>query len=465
MTAHHNTAVANTKGPDDRAFLGHPKGLGYLALVEGGERFSYYSMQALLTLYMYKYLLLPEHIGGVIGLDWLRSWHYPGLSGQPLGSAIFGDYTSFVYLTPILGGMLADRWLGRRAALIAGGLIMSLGHFMMALEGTFLFALLALVVGVGLFKGNIASQVGELYEQGDNRRATAFQIYYLAISASVIVAPLIAGTLGERIGWHYGFGAAGIVMVLALLLYLKAGPWLPPEPQRAGSGNGDRPRLQTGDGWRIAALGILVPIIALAHLVNQQIFNVFMVWGDQQFDLRLGTFTMPTTWLITFDAAIAFIIMSLMVLFWKWFGLRRREPDELSKMIIGSLFTISGGLLLVLIATSYPQQAGAASIPLYWPLLFIVINEIGFANISPVGLALFSRMAPAAIGGTVIGIFYLSFFLCNKAVGIVGEWYATMPTASFWMIHVGASAAALIAFVLFKLTLSRLLDEDSSSRA
>ena len=124
---------------NDRAFLGHPKGLGYLAFVEACERFSYYSMQTLLTLYMVNYLLTPERMAGVAALDWLRSWHYAGLEGQPLGSAIFGDYTSLVYLTPILGGVIADRYAGRRAALLAGGLMMSLGHFLMAIESALLF--------------------------------------------------------------------------------------------------------------------------------------------------------------------------------------------------------------------------------------------------------------------------------------------------------------------------------------
>ncbi|WP_323982157.1 POT-type proton-dependent oligopeptide transporter [Novosphingobium aureum] len=175
---------------EDRAFLGHPKGLGYLSFVEGCERFSYYSMQTLLVLYMVKYLLLPENVGNVIGLSWLRGNYYAGLEGQPLASAIFGDYTSLVYLTPILGGIAADRWLGRRAALIAGAVIMSIGHFLMAFEGLFLFALVSLVIGVGLFKGNIASQVGELYKPGDLRRAMAFQIFYIAINVSVIAAPV-----------------------------------------------------------------------------------------------------------------------------------------------------------------------------------------------------------------------------------------------------------------------------------
>src|SRR5438067_7064506 len=206
---------------NDRAFLGHPKGLGYLGFTEACERFSYYSMQTLLTLYMVNYLLLPAHIGKVTGLAWLRGWHYPGLEGQPLSSAVFGDYTSLVYFTPILGGIIADRLTGRKIALIAGALVMALGHFLMAIEGAFLFALLALIVGVGLFKGNIATQVGELYKPNDLRRAMAFQIFYIFINVSVIAAPLISGTLGQKVGWHYGFGCAGVVMVLGLIIYLS----------------------------------------------------------------------------------------------------------------------------------------------------------------------------------------------------------------------------------------------------
>ena len=448
------SATQAADSANDTAFLGHPRGLGYLALVEGCERFSYYSMQTLLTLYMVKYLMLPQHIGKVFGLDWLRSWHYQGLEGQPLSSAIFGDYTSLVYLTPILGGFIADRWLGRRTALVAGAVVMSVGHFLMAFEGAFLLALITLIVGVGLFKGNIAGQVGELYEQGDIRRATAFQIFYMAIAGSVIVAPLIAGTLGERVGWHFGFGAAGIVMVLGLLLYLKAGPWLPQENRAGRRQEVERPPFQPGDAWRVIALVALVPILALAHLVNQQLFNVFLIWGDERFDMHLSSFVMPTSWLITFDALIAFFMMGGMVAFWQWFAWYRREPDELGKLIIGTSTTILGGLLLVYVSA----HQGGGKIPLYWPLAFIVINEIGFANISPVALALFSKIAPPAIGATVIGIFYLSFFLCNKAVGIVGQWYSSMPTSTFWLLHVGASGVALAAFVLFKLFLAHRLD-------
>lgn len=442
---------------DDRAFLGHPKGLGYLAFVEGCERFSYYSMQTLLVLYMVKYLLLPENVGQVIGLAWLRSVHYQGLDGQPLSSAIFGDYASLVYLTPVLGGLIADRWLGRRATLIAGGIVMSFGHFLMAFESLFLPALLSLIVGVGLFKGNIASQVGELYGPNDLRRAMAFQIFYIAINISVIIAPLIAGTAGETLGWHYGFGAAGVVMVFGLVLYLKAGPWLPTGQTRSqhAQRSATAARLTRSDLPRLAVLLLLVPILGIAMLTNQEIFNAYLVWADDKFALTFFGIKLPTTWMITIDAVSAFSMLVGVAWFWNWrHEVTGREPDELGKIVIGSVFTVIGGMCLVIAAATAP---GDARIGLLWPVLFHFFNSIGFAHLLPVSLALFTKIAPKALNATIVGIYYLSFFLANKAVGTVGGWYSSMDTVNFWLLHVASAVFSLLAFAAIKIFLGKTL--------
>ncbi|MEJ5976095.1 peptide MFS transporter [Novosphingobium sp. PS1R-30] len=442
--------------PHDTAFLGHPKGLGYLAVVEGCERFSYYSMQTLLVLYMVKYLLLPEHIGGVIGLDWLRANYYTGLEGQPLASALFGDYTALVYLTPILGGVIADRWLGRRTTLILGGLIMALGHFLMAFEGSFLFALLSLVVGVGLFKGNIASQVGELYSESDLRRAMAFQIFYIAINVSVIAAPLVSGTLGEKMGWHWGFGAAGVVMVIGLLIYLGAARWLPADNRPSKQNKAERAKMQGNDWLRLTAVILLVPILAMSLLTNQEIFNAYLVWADEHFQLTFMGQTLPTSWMITIDATFSFSMLVAVALFWKWWSTKWREPDDFTKMIIGSLFSMAGGACLFMAAATQ----GDGKIGLFWPVMFHLLNSIAFSHILPVSLALFSRLAPKAINATVLGIYYLSFFAANKVVGTVGGWYSSMPTTTFWLLHIGAAGVGLVAFTLYKLLVApRLLRE------
>jgi proton-dependent oligopeptide transporter, POT family len=431
----------------DRAFLGHPKGLGYLGFTEGCERFSYYSMQTLLVLYMVNYLLVPGRMENVVGLDWLNAHVYPGLSGQPLASAIFGTYTALVYLTPILGGIIADKWLGRNATLITGGVLMAIGHFLMAIEPAFLLALLALLLGVGAFKGNIATQVGALYGPNDLRRAMAFQIFYIFINVSVIAAPLVSGTLGQKVGWHYGFGCAGVVMVLGLIIYLAGQKHLPADnkPVR-GAGKVQREKLTRDDWLNVVYLLILIPVLAISLLTNQEIFNAYLVWGDQHFDLTLLNDT--SSWLITLDAALSFSMLVAVAAFWKWWGARRREPDEISKMIIGSFFTIGGGLCLFMAALTQPE---GGKISLFWPVMFHLLNSIGFAHILPVSLALFSKISPRQITSTVIGLYYLAFFAANAVVGYVGGLYSSLPTTTFWLIHIASAAFGLVAFVIFKI--------------
>ena len=390
---------------DDRAFLGHPKGLAYLAFTEAWERFSFYGMQALLVLYMVNELLLPGHRENIALFEPFQSLY--GLEGQPLASAIFGTYAASVYLTPIIGGWLADRVLGKRRTILLGAITMALGHFLMAFEITFLFALLCLILGSGMFKGNIASQVGALYRAEDLRRADAFQIFYLGINAGVIASPLIVGTLGEVYGWHYGFGAAALVL--------------------------------------------LIPVLAVAIVPNNQIFNAYLVWGDQQFDLVWGGTRLPTTWLVTLDAIVSVSFLAGVALFYRWYARHWREPDELTKIIIGSAFSVGGMLcLFAAAATTGPGE----KIGLFWPVMFHVVNSIGFAHMLPVSLALFAKLAPKAINATVIGLYYLAFFAANSMVGWVGGWYETMPTTSFWLVHAGFAAASGAVFVLFKLLLA-----------
>ena len=439
---------------NDRAFLGHPKGLGYLGFTEGCERFSYYSMQTLLTLYMVNYLLVPSRMEKVVGLDWLQAHVFGGRTGQPLASAIFGTYTALVYFMPIFGGLLADRLLGRNRTLILGGVLMAIGHFLMTIESAFVFALLALLLGVGAFKGNIASQVGALYGPNDLRRAMAFQIFYIFINVSVIIAPLISGTLGQKVGWHYGFGCAGVVMVLGLFVYLYGRPWLASEESAASrTETHEREKLTRGDWQRVIYLLILIPVLGIAMLTNQQIFNVYLVWGDQHFDLHLLNNT--SSWLITVDAAVSFTMLVAVAAFWKWWATRWREPDEITKMIIGSVFTIAGALALFMAALT--GQNGH-KISLAWPMLFELMNSIGFAHILPVSLALFSKIAPKQINATVIGLYYLAFFAANFLVGWVGGLYSSLPTTTFWLIHAASAAVGLVAFVVFKFVIGKRME-------
>jgi POT family proton-dependent oligopeptide transporter len=445
----------------DRAFLGHPKGLGFLGFAEACERFSYYSMQTLLVLYMVNYLLIDGRMDRVIGLRWLQAHVYHGISGQPLASAIFGTYTALVYGTPILGGIIADKWLGRNMTLIIGGVLMSLGHFLMAIEPAFVFALIALLLGIGAFKGNIATQVGALYGPNDLRRAMAFQIFYIFINVSVIVAPLVSGTLGQKVGWHYGFGCAGVVMVIGLVIYLYGRKYLPAEELASPSEDAELRQPLSRDDWMcVVYLLILIPVLAVALLTNQEIFNAYLVWGDQQFDLRLLNNT--SSWLITVDATVSFTMLILVAAFWKWWGTKWPEPDEISKMIIGSAFTVVGGLCLFMAALTQPH---GGKISLFWPMMFELTNSIGFAHTLPISLALFSKISPKQITATVIGLYYLSFFIANAVVGWVGGLYSSLPTTTFWLIHVASAVFGLVAFFIFKLAIGKHMSSTPEDQA
>jgi POT family proton-dependent oligopeptide transporter len=420
-------------------------------------------MQTLLVLYMVNYLLKPGRMEHVVGLSWVQNHIYHGISGQPLASAIFGTYTALVYGTPIVGGIVADKWLGRDTTLIIGGVVMAIGHFLMAIQSAFVFALLALVVGVGAFKGNIATQVGALYGPNDLRRAMAFQIFYIFINVSVIVAPLISGTLGQKVGWHYGFGCAGVVMVIGLLIYLAGRRYLPRE-ELAGPGKDPvlHEPLTRGDWLCVLYLVILIPVLAVSLLTNQEIFNAYLVWGDQHFNLKLLSYTFPSSWLITIDSAVSFTMLVVVAAFWNWWGTHRTEPDEISKMIIGSVFTIAGGLCLFMGALTEPAHG---RISMFWPMMFELCNSIGFAHILPISLALFSKISPKQLTSTVIGLYYFSFLIANAVVGYVGGLYSSLPTTTFWLIHVASAAFGLVAFIIFKVVIGHRMQSTPRDQA
>src|SRR3954469_12404652 len=225
---HHMAATDTIK--DHRTFLGHPVGLFVLFFTEMWERFSYYGMRALLVLYMTDYLIKGTQEGKfVFGFEGLRHGIeavFGPLAVQPLASQIYGLYTGFVYFTPFFGGILADRVFGQRKTVVIGGVLMAIGHFLMAIESMFLLALLFLILGNGCFKPNISTQVGSLYAPGDSRRDGAFTIFYMGVNLGAFFSPLVCGTLGQKYGWHYGFTAAGIGMVIGLIVYLLGQDYL-----------------------------------------------------------------------------------------------------------------------------------------------------------------------------------------------------------------------------------------------
>jgi len=442
----------------DSAFFGHPRGLGYLAFAEAWERFSYYGMQALLVLYMGQQLFLPGHVEHVAGFAAFRAGierAYGHLSPAALASVIFGLYAGGVYLTPLAGGFIADRILGRTATVTLGAILMALGHFLMAFEQSFLVALTCLLVGVGCFKGNIASQVGELYAPGDLRRADAFQIYLLGVNIAVIISPLVCGTLGQKVAWHWGFGAAGVGMLIGLAVYLSGRRWLPADALKPRRTDAPRPRLVRGEIKTILVLVALLPVMAMAALGNQEIFNAYLVWGDAHYNLVFAGQTMPVTWLISLDAFIGSSTIVATVAFWRWWATRRREPEEITKLWIGAMIAAAAPLFLGV--ASLQEAVTGHKVGLGWALAFHIVNDIGYSNIFPVGLALFTRAAPRAIGGLMVGVYYLHLFVANMMVGWLGGLLERMAPAAFWFLHAGLVAGGAAVMLVFALAFGRIL--------
>ena len=446
----------------DRAFFGHPAGLGWLSFCELWERFSFYGMQALLVLYLTNHLFLPEHIGQVAGIEALRGFIERAAgprSPQQLASAVFGLYAGLVYLTPIFGGLLADRVLGRTKTVVIGASLMALGHFLMAFESSFLVAMACLLVGVGCFKGNIAAQVGDLYAPGDQRRASAFQIFILAVQIAVIVAPIVCGTLGEKVAWHWGFGAAGVGMLIGLGVYLAGRRHLPPEPRLRGRAASEDAKgahasasaaasaarvapagMARAETARLVLLVALLPVLMLSIVGNQQYANAYPLWSQKNMDLVLLGWQIPVSWLQAVDAAVSTLTMLGSIAFWRWWATRRREPDELMKMGVGALVAAGGPAMIAIAALLVEGTHDKVSFA--WTLGYTLVNDIGFANILPVGLALYSRLAPKRLEGLVIGVYYLHLFLGNIFVGWLAGFLETMPGRDFWSLHAALVAAA-----------------------
>src|SRR5271170_2775881 len=305
-------------------FLGHPPALPYLFATEMWERFSFYGMRALLVLYMVKYVLQPEMAGTVIGLGPLRHGLevvFGPLDVQPLASQVYGLYSGLVYLTPVLGGFLADRVLGQRRTVIIGASLMAVGHFMMAVEQLLLFALLALILGNGAFKPNISTQVGGLYAPGDHRRDRAYSIFYVGINVGAFLAPLVCGTLGEKAGWHYGFAAAGVGMLIGLTIYLYALPLLPAdELQKAKAAPARRTRLGRQEWRSIAAILVLFVPTTLFWATYEQGGNTIVLWADANTDRAVNLFGLvaeiPTTWFLAFNPFMIFAFTPFVVALW-----------------------------------------------------------------------------------------------------------------------------------------------------
>jgi POT family proton-dependent oligopeptide transporter len=425
---------------------GHPRGLTFLFATEMWERFSYYGMRALLVLYMVKYLLLPGNGHDVIGLATLR-WAFEAVSGplgtQPFASQIYGLYTGLVYLTPFFGGIVADRVLGQRRTVIVGAALMALGHFMMAFEPLFLLALTTLILGNGAFKPNISTQVGGLYAPGDHRRDRAYSIFYVGINIGAFLAPLVCGTLGEELGWHYGFAAAGMGMTIALVIYLLAMPALPPDEMHKAMAAGlDGKPLEKSEWHAILALIALFLPTTLFWATYEQQGNTIALWADDHTNRTIDLFVwhgeIPVTWFQAFNPFMIFAFTPLIIWLWSWQEKRGREPSTVTKMALGCF----GVALSYLILVGAAWTAAGDEASWRWLFAYFAVITVGELYLSPVGLSLVSKVAPARMLSMMMGLWLATSFAGNFIAGWLGTFWSTMDKASFFLMLAAIAAGA-----------------------
>jgi POT family proton-dependent oligopeptide transporter len=419
-------------------FLGHPKGLAYLAFTEVWERFSFYGMQALLVLYMVDQALKPGHIETIAGMAGFRAGIegvFGPLSAQGLSSQIFGLYTGFVYFTPVFGGLLGDRVLGQRRTVMLGAVLMAAGHALMAIESSFLIALLLLVLGGGLLKGNISAQVGNLYPLGDARRSHAFSLFNVGINLGAFAAPLVCGTLGEVYGWSYGFGAAAIGMLIGLAIYAAGQRHLPPDTVVRRTAE-PRAQLKAGDGKVIGALILMLIAGTFYSTAYGQEFDVFPLWARKFTDRRIFGWEMPVTWFAALDGLFIVGLTPLVLRYWAAQEKRGRATSDLAKIGWGSVHGAMGmGCLAIASVIAGPH--GQAS--MVWGVACFALFAWGFLYQWPTTLALVSRAAPRAVNSTMMGGAFLTGFVANYLAGWMGSYYERMPHVDFWLMHAGIS--------------------------
>jgi proton-dependent oligopeptide transporter, POT family len=457
--------IAGTAEPAQ--LFGHPRGLTFLFTTEMWERFSYYGMRSLLVLYMTKYLLLPEHSGDVRGLLAVKSALealFGPLDVQPLSSQIWGFYTGLVYFTPIFGGLLADRVLGQRRTVVIGAILMAIGHFMMAVEPLFLFALLFLILGNGCFKPNISTQVGGLYVPGDHRRDRAYSIFYVGINVGAFLAPLICGTLGEKVGWRYGFSAAGVGMCIGLCIYLYALPLLPPDELHKAKAaqigkTVERTPLTLAQCRAIIALLVLFVPNTLFWGTYEQIGNTIVLWADADTDRAITLFGLhaeiPTTTFLAFNPFLIFAFTPFVVALWARQAARGTEPSTITKMALGC-FGVTAAYLIMAFAALHADGGKASWL---WLLGFFVVITLGELYLSPVGLSLVTKVAPTRMLSMMMGVWLATSFTGGFLAGWLGSLWSRMQKPEFFLMIAAIAALAGVIILVCRWPLRGALNE------
>jgi POT family proton-dependent oligopeptide transporter len=451
----------------------HPKGLSTLFFTEMWERFSYYGMRALLLLFM----VAPVAQGG-LGFE------------TPMAAGIYGLYTGSVYFTAIPGGWIADRLLGLRRAVLVGGILIAAGHYCLAIHAvpSFFAGLSLIIAGTGLLKPNISSIVGELYSDDDTRRDSGFSIFYMGINLGAFISPLICGYLGQKIGWHWGFGAAGVGMTLGVIQFAlgsgrlgRAGLpkgalgggalWAKAIATVAALGGGlyllwDHRDVvvlvgtailfvwllrQSQPGVERKRIGAIIVLFVFATLFwagFEQAGSSLNLFADQRTRNTLFGWDFPSSWYQSVQPL--FIILLAPVFAWLWLRLGRLEPSSPAKFAYGLLF-VGIGFLVVAVGASLSARDGGALVSPMWLILVYFFHTLGELSLSPVGLSTVTKLAPPRMVGLMMGVWFLALSLGNFIGGTIAGFFGRFPLPElFGAVFLTTAASALVLALLVK---------------
>jgi len=445
-----------------RELFGHPRGLTTLFTTEMWERFTYYGMRALFIYYLTMEVLLPGHVEHVLFYPQIKAfyeWMSGPLNVQQLSSLIYGTYTGLVYATPLLGGWIADRYLGQRNTVIIGILLMGTGQFMMTSEALLFPSLFLMIVGSGFFKTNTAAQVGMLYQLGDARRDRAYSIYYVGTNLGAFISPLIAGTLGEAYGWRYGFAVSGVGMVLALIIYLWGWRTLPAE-HRPEIHKIERRPLTHAEWKSVGALVLLVIPLTLWWACYEQQGNTIALWAMENTDRRLIpgviNWQIDATWFQSINPLMIFTFTPFLIALWTRQSGKGSEPNSMTKMVYGAFLQAVSYLILAFAA----WFTGSVHASLWWSMLFFVFVTTGELYLSPISQSLYSKVAPLQIASLMMAVNFVPNFLGGGFLqGYLGTYWTAMGKPAFFLMIAGVSAVAGLIVLAMERPLRPLLED------
>ncbi|HEY1837070.1 MAG TPA: peptide MFS transporter [Rhizomicrobium sp.] len=456
-------ATATTGDVKERTWFGHPRGLTYLFSTEMAERFSYYGMTAILIYYLTGQLLLPGHVEHVLGFATIKhifEWMFGPLTVEGFASEIAGLYTGLVYLTPLFGGIIADRFWGQRYTVIIGAVLMASGEFVLTSDSTFFIGLLLLIVGNGFFKPNISTQVGNLYKPGDSRIDRAYSIFYVGINLGATLAPFICGTLGERVGWHWGFFAAGVGLSLGLIVYLFALRTLPSDQVTKAKAEKQVRKPLTRQDWKaIVSLVILILPVSAFWVSYQQQAITIALWARDFTDRNLGSFLMPATWSQSINPIMIFAFTPIVIAIWARQSRKGSEPTTVIKMALGCAFLALSFLFMAGVAFLTGAHGQASWM---WLLPFFAVYTFGELYLSPIGLALVARVAPVQVLSMMMGFWFIANFVGFTLAGYLGSFWDKMEKPHFFLLVAIIPAVAAAVIWLFDRPLRPILEKGNS---